>query len=235
MSDIRESLTRLLLSTINERDQRSAQLSRTLHDEVGQVLSAVGLQLDVLKLDFRQQLPEITERVDDIQKMLDNAVQEVRAMSYQLNPGMVERAGLQFSLERLSSRLERETGTTIRILTDPSMKVPLPIANAWYKIAEHALENALRHSGGSMIEIVAKTSPRSASLEIRDNGKGFSVVEARDKVIGLGLLLMNHYAAQVGSELQIRSSSSRGTTVRMIHLSEAPLQPASKTGMGQSA
>ncbi|HYI94119.1 MAG TPA: histidine kinase dimerization/phosphoacceptor domain-containing protein, partial [Bryobacteraceae bacterium] len=91
MTESQRFLQRMIVSTINARDVESNRVSRLLHDEVGQVLSAVGLLLDVLKLDYRSQIPELTERVHEIQKMLENAVQQVRSLSYDLNPSVVER------------------------------------------------------------------------------------------------------------------------------------------------
>ena len=104
MTDSQRFLQRMIVSTINAREVESNRVSRLLHDEVGQVLSAVGLLLDVLKLDYCKQVPDITDRVHEIQKMLDNAVQQVRALSYDLNPSVVERAGLQSALDRLVGR-----------------------------------------------------------------------------------------------------------------------------------
>src|SRR3982750_2107709 len=91
-------LKRMIVSAINAREVENARVSRLLHDQVGQVLSAVGLQLDVLKLDFRNQVPELTDRIHDIQKILDEAVQLIRTLSYDLNPSIVERAGLHSAL-----------------------------------------------------------------------------------------------------------------------------------------
>src|SRR3954467_8002663 len=97
-------LKRMIVSAINAREVESARVSKLLHDEVGQVLSAVGLQMDVLKLDYRGQIPEITERINEIQQILDTAVQQVRTLSYDLNPSIVERAGLHSALDRLIGR-----------------------------------------------------------------------------------------------------------------------------------
>src|SRR6185295_11298799 len=104
MTDPQQLLTRMLVSTINAREVESDRVSRTLHDEVGQVLSAVGLQLDVLRLDFQKQAPEIAPRTIEIQKMLDLAMSQVRTLSYDLNPAVVERVGLQNALDRLVGR-----------------------------------------------------------------------------------------------------------------------------------
>ena len=104
MTESQRFLQRMIVSTINAREVESNRVSRILHDEVGQVLSAVGLLLDVMKLDFRNHVPEITDRVSEIQKMLDHAVKQVRSLSYDLNPSVVERAGLQMALDRLAGR-----------------------------------------------------------------------------------------------------------------------------------
>ncbi|HET8546553.1 MAG TPA: histidine kinase [Bryobacteraceae bacterium] len=213
MTEAQGALKRLLLSTIHARDAENQRVSRRLHDEVGQVLSAVGLQLDVLKLDFRGQLPELSARVDEVQRALDRAVQEVRALSYDLNPAVVERAGLHFALDRLVGRWRTGFDGTIRLLSDASLRVPLPVANAWYKIAEHAIENSVMHAECTKIEVHVRAGAKSAALEVRDNGKGFPVDETRSQIPGLGLLLIEHYASMAGLHLSIRSSAGKGTAV----------------------
>src|SRR4051795_4632974 len=77
MTESQRFLQRMIVSTINAREVESNRVSRLLHDEVGQVLSAVGLLMDVLRLDFSKQVPEITDRIREIQKMLDDAVEQV--------------------------------------------------------------------------------------------------------------------------------------------------------------
>jgi signal transduction histidine kinase len=221
VTEAQRALKRLLLSTIHARDSENERVSRRLHDEVGQVLSAVGLQLDVLKLDYRGQAPEISGRIEEIQKALDQAVQEVRALSYDLNPAVVERAGLHFALERLVGRFRSMYTGNIRLLSDPAVRVPLPAANAWYKIAEHAIGNAIFHAQSTKIEVQTRMGARSAALEVRDNGAGFAVEQVRSQSPGLGLLLMEHYASAAGLNLKIRSTAGKGTTVS-VQCSTAP-------------
>ena len=127
--------------------------------------------------------------------MLDNAVQQVRALSYDLNPSVVERAGLQSALDRLVGRFRGQFAGSIRYLYDSSVRVPLPVGNAWYKIAELALENAIQHSGATRIEVHVRRTQKNVMIEVRDNGKGFSLVEAKVNPQGLGLLLIEHYAS----------------------------------------
>jgi signal transduction histidine kinase len=224
MTDSHRFFQRMIVSTINAREVESNRVSRLLHDEVGQVLTAVGLMLHVLKLDYGSQLPELSERVNEIQKMLDQSVEQVRALSYDLNPSVVERAGLQMALDRLVGRFREKFSGSIRYLYDSSVRVPLNVGNAWYKIAELAIENAMRHSEGARIEVHVRRTQKNVALEIRDNGVGFSPIETKMHPKGLGLLLIEHYASQIPIEVDVKSAPGKGTTVRSTHV----LEPAGK-------
>ena len=220
MTESQRFLQRMIVSIINARDVESNRVSRLLHDEVGQVLTGVGLLLDVLKLDYRTQTPELVDRVNEIQKTLDQAVRQVRSLSYDLNPSVVERAGLQMALDRLVGRYREQFTGSLRYLYDSSVRVPLPIGNAWYKIAELALENALNHAEATRIEVHVRRAQKKLMIEVRDNGKGFSLFEAKINPKGLGLLLIEHYAAQAPIEVDIKSSLGKGTVVRSVYQPE---------------
>lgn len=217
MPEMQSFLKRMIVSAINAREVESNRVSRLLHDEVGQVLSAVGLQLDVLKLDYRAQVPEIVGRVHEIQEMLDNAVKRVRALSYDLNPAVVERAGLQIALDRLVGRYRSEFSGALRFLYDSSLRIPLDVANAWYKIAGLALENAVQHANAARIEVHVRATSRSLVLEVRDDGRGFSPADADVQTPGLGLLLIEHYATQAPIQVSIKSRPGKGTVVRCTY------------------
>jgi signal transduction histidine kinase len=217
LTDSQRFLQRMIVSTINAREVEYNRVSRLLHDEVGQVLSAVGLQMEVLKLDLKESVPAIVERIHEIQKVLDQAVQRVRALSYDLNPAVVERAGLQSALDRLIGRFRAQFSGSVRFLFDSSVRVPLAVANAWYKIAELALENAVKHASATKVELHVKSTNKATVLEIRDNGSGFSLVEAKLKPSGLGLLLIEHYATQAPISIDIKSTPGKGTVVRSTH------------------
>lgn len=219
-TDSQEFLQRMIVSTINAREVESNRVSRILHDEVGQVLTAVGLMLDVLKLDFKAQAPEISDRVHEIQKVLDQTVQQVRSLSYDLNPSVVERAGLQMALDRLVGRYREKFAGSIRYLYDSSVRVPLIAGNAWYKIAELALENAIRHAQASRIELHVRRTQKNVALEVRDNGSGFSLIDVMKNPRGLGLLLIEHYASLSPIAVDVKSSPGKGTLVRTTYIPE---------------
>jgi signal transduction histidine kinase len=214
MTEFQSLLKRMIVSAINAREVESQRVSRTLHDEVGQVLSAVGLHLDVLKLDFKDRVPEIVGRVREIQEYLEKAVIQVRALSYDLNPAVVERAGLHAALDRLVGRFRTQFDGSLRLLYDMNGRPPLPIGNAFYKIAELALDNAVQHARAKRIEVQVRSTRDALIMAVTDDGAGFSPEDADVHTPGLGILMMEHYAAQAAVELRLRSRPGRGTLVK---------------------
>ncbi len=212
-TDQERVLANLLVSVMNAREQEGARISRVLHDEVGQVLSAIGLQLDLLRMDIKENLEEGSRRIAEIQKVLETAVGQVRDLSYELNPSIVERTGLPFALDRLVGRYRKAFSGNIRLLFDSSARVPVKPATALYKIAEQALENAVQHSGGNQVEILVKPAKHGVTMEIRDNGKGFP---SEGDSSGLGLHLMKYQADQAGIQFSVASVPEKGTIVRAI-------------------
>jgi len=211
------ALADLLVSVMNARDEEGARVSRILHDDVGQVLSAIGLQLDLLRMDIAEDVADCSRRITDIQKVLESAVTQVRDLSYELNPSIVERAGLQFALDRLVGRYRKGASISIRLLFDPSVRLPLEAGTALYKITEEALDNAVRHSGGSRVEVLVRPSKQGVCLEVRDDGKGFDLSREGLAMKGLGLHLMQYHATQVGLRFSIASSKEKGTIIKAIY------------------
>src|SRR5882672_7772127 len=95
----------MALAALDNQQSERSKVARLLHDEVAQILTAAGLQLDILRMDLADRVPEIADRTAEIQGLLDRVVKGVRDLSYQLNPDIVERAGLQSALDRTVGRL----------------------------------------------------------------------------------------------------------------------------------
>jgi signal transduction histidine kinase len=97
---------------------------------------------------------------------------------------------------------------------DPSLKIDPKLASAFYHIAQEAAENSVQHAACSAIEIAVKSTRGGVSMEVRDNGKGFDPGDIIGGARGLGLLSMEHYAAQAGLDFSITSDRKTGTTIR---------------------
>jgi signal transduction histidine kinase len=208
-----QQLRSTALQVLSAQEAEHARLARFLHDEVGQSLTAAGMRLDILRMDLEATVPGISARTAEIQSLLEGVVDRIRDLSYELNPNIVERAGFHSALDRLAGRYRRTFPGTLRLMADSSLRFPSEIGSALYKIAQEAVENAIQHAACSQIEVLVKTAQAGPTLEVRDNGCGFSAAANRRK---LGLLLMQHYASQAGLRLTIDSQEGKGTTVRAV-------------------
>ncbi len=205
------ALAQMLFAAVSEHEAALGRVSRLLHDDVSQVLSAVGLQLDAMRMDFRAEAPGIEERAAEIQNMLEQVIEQLRDISNELNPSVVERAGLQFALDRLAGKVRENFSGTFRLHFDPSLHVPTAIAKTFYKIAECAVDNALARPECTTIEIQVKRARGECVLEVHDNG----YLDTTDSITApLGQMLMDYYASKSEVSLKVKGSAEEGTVVR---------------------
>jgi signal transduction histidine kinase len=213
-----QELRHTVLGALKAMEFERGVLSKFLHDKVGQNLTALGLQLDLMRMDLEPVLPASCGKIVEIQKVLEEMMEEVREYSYELNPSAVERAGLRSALDRMVTRLRLRFVGTLRLNVDPSLKINPKLASAMFQIAQEAAENAVQHSSCSALEIAVKSSRNGTFLEVRDNGRGFDPHDLVGGGRGLGLLSMEHYAAQAGLDLSISSNRDTGTVIRATTL-----------------
>lgn len=211
-----QELRYTVLGALKAMEFEKKAMSRFLHDSVGQNLTAFGLQLDLMRMDLESVATDVCGRIADMQKVLEEMMENVREYSYELNPSTVERAGLRPALDRLATRIRSRFSGSLRINVDPSLKLDPKVAAALYQIAQEAVENAVQHASCTMIEVTAKPARAGNYLEVRDNGKGFDPADLQGGYRGLGLLTMEHYAAQAGLDLTVTSNRGSGTTVRAV-------------------
>ena len=201
-------LAQKLFAAMHEHEAVLARVSRLLHDDVSQILSAVGLQLDALRMDFREQAPAMDRRTVEIQELLEQAIEQLRDISSELNPSIVERAGLQFALDRLAGKVRSRFSGTLRLHFDASLRVPTVLAKAFYKMAECAVDVALAE-GCSLIDIYVKRSQGEYVLEITDNGSA----ETHPDADTLGRLLLDYYASKNHVTMKVQQTG-KGRFIR---------------------
>lgn len=202
------ALAQMLFAAMNEHEAVLARVSRLLHDDVSQILSAVGLQLDAMRMDFREQAPGMEQRAVEIQELLEQAIEQLRDITNELNPSIVERAGLQFALDRLIGKARAGFAGTVRLHFDTSLRVPTVLAKTFYKITDCALDIAKANRECSLIDIHVKRAQREYVLEISDNGTVDQFGEAP-----LGQLLMDYYASKNHVMLKTERVPGRGSIV----------------------
>jgi signal transduction histidine kinase len=203
------ALAQMLFSALNEQEAVLARVSRLLHDDVSQVLSAVGLQLDAMRMDFREQAPGVDGRAAEIQELLEQAIQQLRDITNELNPSIVERAGLQFALDRLIGKARAGFSGILRLHFDASLRVPTILAKAFYKIADCAIDIAKASEECSLIDIHVKRAQGEYVLEISDNAPVDDTAPA-----SLGQLLMDYYASKNHVTIRTEREPGKGSVVR---------------------
>jgi signal transduction histidine kinase len=204
---------------VDAQEQERRAISRELHDEVGQSLSALLVDVENLAAKpgedgvFRQGLKNI--------KMLaENCVNEARNMALLLRPSMLDDLGLVAALEWQAREVSKRTGMIVDIVEkDVSDALPEEYKTCVYRIVQEALNNCSRHAYAKNVRVIVRQEPERLSLTIQDDGKGFDPSRVR----GLGLVGMNERVSQLGGVLKVDSNQGRGTCLRV----DLPLTRAS--------
>jgi two-component system, NarL family, sensor histidine kinase UhpB len=202
-SERRESTRRVLDAQESER----LRVSRELHDEVGQTLTAVLLQLGRIA---KHAGPALAPELEDAQERARETLEEVRRISRELRPEALDDLGLASALVALSERYGLQVSRRLdRDLPELDEETELVI----YRVAQEALTNVARHSGSDRVELELSTDNGSLTLRVEDHGRG---IDAED---GGGLRGMRERAVLVGAELSVGRRAGGGTEVRL----EVPL------------
>jgi signal transduction histidine kinase len=224
LSDERQELARQLITA---REATLREISRELHDDLGQVLTAMGLMLDRAARGLPEAAPARTE-LREVQEIAQTTIDKVRSLSQTLHPSALEDAGLEDTMEWYLSTVERQTGITI-VYEHGGASRPIPdtVAIHVYRVLQEALSNVARHSGADRARVRLQFEPASLRLEVEDHGRGFDSAVSRR---GLGLVGMRERAALIGGSLELRNAGEQGTLVVLT----VPL-PAADVERGDSS
>ncbi len=211
----RDQLRRLSARMMTSQEQERAALARELHDELGQVLTA--LRIDGVWLHHRlsDQDYEAAERARTMTMMVDDTIDEVRSLAFRLRPGVLDDLGLKEALELYTADWERRVDIVADFQCECRVVVSGGIATAAYRIAQEALTNVARHAGASHVEIKLKADEDKLVLSIIDDGCGFVVGDIVD-VSGLGLTGMKERASLVNGQIEVISEPDKGTTIKFM-------------------
>jgi two-component system, NarL family, sensor histidine kinase UhpB len=198
----RQSGRRILLAQEAER----VGIARDLHDEVGQVLTGVLLQLGAIEERATVDRPEIAEAKQSVRRALD----EVRRISSELRPEMLDQLGLVSALTELTTTFSRVSNTTVERQFDQSLPKLAPETElAVYRIAQESLTNVARHAQATRVTVVLEQGVDSVVLRVVDDGRGF---DGRAEEHG-GLRSMRERALLIGGALAIKPAQSGGVEV----------------------
>jgi signal transduction histidine kinase len=188
-------------------------LARELHDEIGQALTAAKINLESATEGWPEAAPG---RLQETTAILDRLLSQVRQISLDLRPLMLDDLGLVPALRSLLDQQGRRASVAVRFSAEniPENLDP-EIQTTCFRIAQEAITNALRHANATQIDVDLRCENGKLRLLIRDNGIGFDVESVRAQTIGLGLIGIKERAALVGGRAKIISSPDKGTTIEV--------------------
>jgi signal transduction histidine kinase len=206
-----EDVARLAAAARQAEDDERRRIGRELHDEAGQSLLTLRLQLEMMERDADAPM---RARLREARGGLEQTVVELRRIIAALSPAVLERLGLERALRLLADRSGRNlpAGTRVRIagrLDD----VPPSLQQVIYRVAQEALQNAAKHSQATIVKLSVVRTDKVIRTRISDNGLGFQVGDTAAKPLSFGLAGMRERAALLGGKLAVRSARNQGTTV----------------------
>jgi len=205
-------LEREILSA-SERERQS--IGADLHDNLGQQLTALELMCTTFKEDIAPQT-ELARRVDVMCKMLREAIAQTRFLARGLVPVGSDPDALQIGLAELAERINSLRRIQCRfVCPDPVTVTDPSVAGHLFRIAQEAVNNAIKHARASEVTIRLMQTPTQLQLEIADDGTGLTKARGA-KSDGIGLGVMKHRASAIGAELTVTSKRHTGVTIRCV-------------------
>ena len=225
---LRESADRLQLLSrrlLEVQEEERRHLARELHDEFGQLLATITVQLHVAKILAGE---AARSSIEECISILQGAGDQVRSLALELRPTMLDTAGLDATLRWLASQHEQRTGIATEVVGLLN-EVPGEVAIAAFRVIQEALTNVLRHAQAQHIWIELSQSDGAVELLVRDDGVGFDVPKTLDWAANrghLGLLGMKERVQILGGHLEVDSKPGLGTRIRLsLPLTEPVSEP----------
>ncbi len=207
-----DQLRRLSGSIMANQEKERYAIARELHDELGQVLTA--LRMDAVWIQDR--LKEIDTRAArralTMCGLIDKTIEDVRSLAFRLRPGVLDDLGLMDALESYTTDFEKRTGITCVFDHHDVPGTNDTVATAAYRIAQEALTNVARHAEAGHVDVALRVKSDILTLAVVDNGRGFNPSDL-DEFGGLGLAGMRERAGLAGGILEVQSQPEQGTQV----------------------
>jgi len=229
---LNRQLRTLSSNLIATQDDERRRIARELHDSLGQELSAAKMMTD--KIVMLNRSSEARNEAVEISKLIDDAIQQVRSISYLLHPPLLDEIGLQSALQFYLEGFTKRSGIEVLLEMQPANfpRLALEMETAIFRIVQEAVTNVFRHSGAREAWVTLVKDDTRIVGTVRDNGKGISdgVMEGRLDRIGVGIGGMQQRVKEFGGDLRI-GNANPGTFVEVT----VPIEPAANDSQGGQA
>jgi PAS domain S-box-containing protein len=213
VTSILKQLRRLSGSIMDSQEKERKAVARELHDELGQLLTALRMDSVWLRDRLKETDAKASERALTMCTLIDKTIDGVRSMAIRLRPGVLDTLGLVDALEWATSDFEKRTSITCFFNHGPAPIIKDTLATAAYRITQEALTNIARHAGANRVDVSLGVESGVLNLVVSDDGRGFDPQHLAES-FGLGLAGMRERASLVGGSLEVQSGQRMGTQVR---------------------
>ena len=211
LRESQEELHQLASSAQTAREQEKGRLARELHDELGQLITSLKIDLSFLKSDSPS--PSQRAKIGAMEGLLDAIVAASRRIASDLRPLMLDDLGLVPAAEWLVQNFQQRTGIDCDLTVDPpDLDLHDPHATAIYRILQESLTNVAKHAQATVVKVSVELDNDEIALTIRDNGRGFRLTDPR-RPTSFGLVGLRERAYFLGGIVVIESEPGKGTAI----------------------
>jgi signal transduction histidine kinase len=224
ISRAREELKALSARLVEAQEEERRSISRELHDEVGQALTGVLVEMANLSTLIRDgNLEAMAEKAAGIKREVENSIGVVRNMALLLRPSMLDDLGLIAALEWQAREVSKRSGLWVKVSADRvSEELPEEHKTCIYRIVQEALHNCGQHAGAQRVEVSVRQEPDRLRLLIHDDGRGFDARRQR----GMGLLGIEERVNHLGGSVTVDSAPGSGASIEVVLPLSQPAAPA---------
>jgi len=207
LTEAENGLRSLSQRLVESQEDERKKLSRELHDEVGQILTALRVQLGQIQTSESPD-PHLVRAAE----LVDRSLKTVREMARGLRPAMLDDLGLGPAMKWLSRDFSKHAALDVDVEIEGEFgEVSDHVRTCLYRVAQEALTNCVKHSGASSVRVLLQESPREIVLTVQDNGSGFTPAASN----GIGLLGMRERVAELGGEFAVVPTPGAGTLIQV--------------------
>lgn len=194
-------------------EKERKRLARGLHDGIGTSLLATKMKLQMLEAQVKDGMPVDRKAFPELISEITQVIDELRAVSMDLRPSFLENTGLVEAITWHARKVQERSGIEINITAGETIDMSPKIKENFYRIFQEALNNAVKHSEATVVDVLLKQDAHFLTLEIRDNGRGFARINPGTEDQGLGLYTIRERVELLGGIIRIKSSDKIGTNI----------------------
>lgn len=215
----KKALEQLSARLLEIQEDERRRLSRELHDEIGQTLTALRIEISHAQDAWKTGSPAIQARLEQARRLAEKTVETVRNISLLLRPSLLDDLGLEPALQWQVEEFTRRSGIRCSLYAEGIEEgLPDALTTCVYRVVQEALNNCQKHAGATQVQLRVHQSAQRLTVEIEDNGKGFAVDKSGNPTgrAGLGILGMKERVASLGGSLALESAEGKGTRLSLI-------------------